>query len=317
MQSIDLNLLVALDALLSEGSVAGAAKRLNLSAPAVSRTLARARLTLGDELLVRAGRRMVPTPRALELRGRVRDLLEEVQSVLRPEGAANPMALTRNFTIRSSDYVAGVFGPVLHEIAVEEAPQVVLRFTEQGKEDVGALREGRIDLEVGVLGETGPEISTQVLTRDRFVGVAREGHLALKDKMTVERFAAARHISASRRGRTEGPIDQALAELGLSRQVRFVVPGFYVALLVAASSDMIAAVPLSIAKTAKRRGLAIAHFSLPVDTPEVVIAQAWHPRFDKDAGHRWLRQAMRRALTGGFQEPKTLNQNKTLNQKVK
>jgi DNA-binding transcriptional LysR family regulator len=298
MQSVDLNLLISLDALLSEGSVAGAAKRLNLSAPAVSRTLARARLALGDELLVRAGRRMVPTPRALELRGRVRDLVEQVQSVLRPEAAANPMALMRSFTIRSSDYVAGVFGPALHAIAVEEAPQVTLRFTEQGKEDVGALREGRIDLEVGVLGETGPEISAQVLTRDRFVGVVREDHPILRGQMTVERFAAAMHISASRRGRAEGPIDQALAALGLSRQVRFVVPGFYVALLVAASSEMVAAVPLSIARTAKRRGLAIAHFALPVETPEVVIAQAWHPRFDKDAGHRWLRQAVRRALSG-------------------
>ena len=298
MQSIDLNLLTALDALLSEGSVAGAAKRLNLSAPAVSRTLARARLALGDDLLVRAGRRMVPTPRALELRGRVRELVEEVQNVLRPEAATNPMALTRSFTIRSSDYVAGVFGPALHAIAVEEAPQVTLRFTEQGKEDVGALREGRIDLEVGVLGETGPEISAQVLTRDRFVGVVRADHPALRGQMTVGRFAAAMHISASRRGRVEGPIDQALAALGLSRQVRFVVPGFYVALLVAASSDMVAAVPLSIARTAKQRGLAIAHFSLPVETPEVVIAQAWHPRFDKDAGHRWLRQAVHRALSG-------------------
>jgi DNA-binding transcriptional LysR family regulator len=298
MQSVDLNLLISLDALLSEGSVAGAAKRLNLSAPAVSRTLARARLALGDELLVRAGRRMVPTPRALELRGRVRDLVEQVQSVLRPEAAANPMALMRSFTIRCSDYVAGVFGPALHAIAVEEAPQVTLRFTEQGKEDVGALREGRIDLEVGVLGETGPEISAQVLTRDRFVGVVREDHPILRGQMTVERFAAAMHISASRRGRAEGPIDQALAALGLSRQVRFVVPGFYVALLVAASSEMVAAVPLSIARTAKRRGLAIAHFALPVETPEVVIAQAWHPRFDKDAGHRWLRQAVRRALSG-------------------
>ena len=308
MQSMDLNLLVALDALLSEGSVAGAAKRMNLSAPAVSRTLARARIALGDDLLVRAGRRLVPTPRALELRGRVRDLVEEVQSVLRPEGAANPTALTRSFTIRCSDYVAGVFGPVLHEIAVKEAPQVTLRFTEEGKEDAGALREGRIDLEVGVLGEIGPEIRAQVLTRDRFVAVVRQDHPVLRGRMTAARFADATHISVSRRGRTEGPIDQALALLGLSREVRFVVPGFYVALVVAASSDMIAAVPLSIAETAMRRGLAIAHFALPVETPEVVIAQAWHPRFDKDSGHRWLRQSVRKALTGGFPEAASLNQ---------
>jgi DNA-binding transcriptional LysR family regulator len=298
MQSIDLNLLVALDALLSEGSVAGAARRMNLSAPAVSRTLARARLALGDDLLVRAGRRLVPTPRALELRGRVRDLLEEVQSVLRPEGASDLTALTRSFTIRASDYVAGVFGPALQAIAAREAPQITLRFTEQGKEDVGALREGRIDLEVGVLGETGPEIRAQVLTRDHFVAVVRKGHPILKGRISAKLFAAAAHISASRRGRTEGPIDQGLAALGLSRQVQFVVPSFYVALLVAASSDMVAAVPSGIAETAKRHGLAVASFELPVKTPEVVIAQAWHPRFDRDAGHSWLRQAMRKALAG-------------------
>ena len=300
MQSIDLNLLVALDALLTESSVAGAAKRLNLSAPAVSRTLARARLALGDDLLVRAGRRLVPTPRALELRGRVRGLLEGAQSVLRPEGVADLVALSRSFTIRCSDYVAGVFGPALHAIALLEAPQVTLRFTEQGKEDVGALREGRIDLEVGVLGEVGPEIRAQVLTRDRFVAVVRKGHPLLKGKIAAKHFAAASHISTSRRGRTEGPIDHGLAALGLSRQVQFVVPNFYVALLVAASSDMIAAVPSGIAQTAKRRGLAIVAFELPVKTPEVVIAQAWHPRFDQDAGHRWLRQAVRKALTGGL-----------------
>jgi DNA-binding transcriptional LysR family regulator len=281
---------------------------MNLSAPAVSRTLARARLVLGDDLLVRAGRRLVPTPRALELRGRVRGLVEEVQSVLRPEGASDLTTLVRNFTIRSSDYVAGVFGPALHAIAIKEAPHVTLRFTEQGKEDVGALREGRIDLEVGVLGEVGPEIRAQALTRDRFVAVVRKGHPVLKSGTTAKHFAAATHISTSRRGRTEGPIDRGLAALGLSRQVQFVVPNFYVALLVAASSDMIAAVPLGIARTAKQCGLAIVHFDLPVKTPEVVIAQAWHPRFDKDAGHCWLRQAVRKALTGGLQGGTTLYQ---------
>src|SRR5947209_1781097 len=126
MQSIDLNLLTALDALLTEGSVAGAAARMNLSAPAMSRTLTRIRLVLGDEILVRAGRRLVPTPRALELQGRVRSLVEGVQSVLRPEVGADPAALARSFTLRASDYVAGVFGAPLQAIAAREAPAVTL-----------------------------------------------------------------------------------------------------------------------------------------------------------------------------------------------
>jgi DNA-binding transcriptional LysR family regulator len=293
---MDLNLLVALDALLREGSVLGAARRMNLSPPAMSRTLGRIRLALGDEILVRAGRGMVPTPRALELQGRVRELIEDVRGVLRSDTAADPVALERNFTIRASDYVAGVFGVPLQVIAAREAPRITLRFEDQGKEDVSALREGRIDLDIGVLGDIGPEIRVQTLLRDRFVAVLREGHPLLKGRITARRFAAAAHISASRRGLNRGPIDDALATLGLSRRVRFVVPGFHAAMLTAAASDLVAAVPLAVAATAFRLGLKIRYVDLPFATPEVAIAQAWHPRFDKDSGHRWLRDAVRRAL---------------------
>ena len=298
MHFMDLNLLTALDALLDEGSVSGAAKRMNLSPPAMSRTLGRIRAALGDEILVRAGRRMVPTPRALELQARVRSLIDDARSVLRPEGLTDPATLIRGFTVRASDYVAGVFGASLQAIAAQEAPQITLRFADQGKEDVGALREGRIDLDIGVLGNIGPEIRMQTLLRDRFVAVVRSAHPLLKGRMTARRFAAATHISASRRGLNRGPIDDALGVLGLSRQVRFVVPGFHAAMLTAAASDLVAAVPSAVAVTAVRLGLKIRHFDIPVATPVIAIVQAWHPRFDKDAGHRWLRQAVRKALTG-------------------
>jgi DNA-binding transcriptional LysR family regulator len=298
MHSIDLNLLVALDALLGEGSVQGAARRMNLSAPAMSRTLGRIRRAFGDEILVRAGRRMVPTPRALELHGRVRSLIDDARLLMRPEGAADPATFAREFTLRTSDYVAGVFGASLQAIVAREAPQVTLRFADQGKEDVAALREGRIDLDIGVIGSVGPEIRVQTLVRDRFVAVVRRGHPLLKGRITARRFAAATHVSASRRGFNHGPIDEALAAQGLSRQVRFVVPGFHAAMLTAAASDIVAAVPLAIAEAAAALGLRISHFDLPVMTPEVVIAQAWHPRFDEDAGHRWLRQAVHRTLRG-------------------
>jgi DNA-binding transcriptional LysR family regulator len=296
MHSIDLNLLIALDALLTEGSVIGAAQRMSLSPPAMSRTLGRIRHALGDEILVRAGREMVPTPKALELQGRVRGLIEEVRAVLRPDADTDPSTLVRSFTIRASDYVAGVFGVPLQVIATREAPEITLRFADQGKEDVSALREGRIDLDIGVLGDIGPEIRVQTLLRDRFVAVLREGHPLLKGRMTARRFASAAHVSASRRGLDRGPIDDALMAKGLSRQVRFVVPGFFAAMLTAAASDIVASVPLAVAATAVRLGLKIHYVDLPVTTPEIAIAQAWHPRFDKDVGHRWLRDAVRRAL---------------------
>ena len=297
MHSIDLNLLIALDELLTEGSVMGAAERMNLSPSAMSRTLGRIRHALGDEILVRAGREMVPTPRALELHGRVRALIEDVRAALRPDAGTDPATLVRSLTIRASDYVAGVFGVPLQAIAAREAPQITLRFADQGKEDVSALREGRIDLDVGVLGDIGPEIRVQTLLRDRFVAVLRQGHPLLKGRLTARRFAAAAHVSASRRGLNRGPIDAALAAQGLSRQVKFVVPGFHAAMLTAAASDIVASVPLAVAATAVRLGLKIRYVDLPVATPEIAIAQAWHPRFDKDAGHRWLRDAVRRALT--------------------
>lgn len=296
MHSMDLNLLVALDALLTEGSVLGAAQRMNLSPPAMSRTLGRIRRAFGDEILVRAGRTMVLTPRALELRARVRGLVEEARSVMQPDAGADPANIARAFTIRASDYVAGVFGVPLQVIVTREAPQVTLRFADQGKEDVSALREGRIDLDIGVLGDIGPEIRVQTLLHDRFVAVVRRGHPLLKARTTPRRFATASHVSASRRGLNRGPIDDALAALGLSREVRFVVPGFHAAMLTAAASDIVAAVPLAVAATALRLGLKIRYFDLPVATPDVAIAQAWHPRFDKDAGHIWLRNAVRRAL---------------------
>lgn len=293
MHSMDLNLLVALDALLAEGSVAGAARRMNLSAPAMSRTLARIRDATGDPVLVRAGRRLVPTPRAIELRERVRAVVEDAQALLRPEGAADPSALERTFTIRASDYAAGVFGAGLAAAAARQAPGVTLRFADQGQEDVNALREGRIDLDIGVPADTGPEIRVQTLLQDRFVGVVRQGHPLLRGAMMPERFAAATHIGASRRGRTRGPIDDALDRLGLSRRVALVMPSFYAALFTAASSDLVAALPLALVTRAAALGLAVRAFELPVAVPAVTVIQTWHPRFDKDAGHRWLRQLVK------------------------
>ena len=153
-----------------------------------------------------------------------------------------------NLPLRTSDYVAGVFGASLQAIVAREAPQVTLRFADQGKEDVAALREGRIDLDIGVLGTVGPELRVQTLVRDDTVAVVRHGHPLLKDRMTAQRFAAATHVSASRRGFNHGPIDDALAAQGLSRQVRFVVPGFHAAMPPAAGSDIVAAIPLAIAR---------------------------------------------------------------------
>jgi DNA-binding transcriptional LysR family regulator len=150
----DLNLLVTLDVVLAEGSVTRAARRLGLSPSAMSRALARLRETTGDPLLVRAGRGLVPTPRALELRERVSQLVQEGEAVLRPAEALNLKQLVRTFTLRTSEGFVENFGPDLIARVGEEAPGVRLRFVQKPDKDSAPLRDGTVDLETGVVGKT-------------------------------------------------------------------------------------------------------------------------------------------------------------------
>ncbi len=296
MADIDLNLLIALDALLAEGSVVGAARRLGLSASAMSRTLARLRAATGDPLLVRAGRGLVPTPHATELRERVRDLAQDAQTVLRPAAASLDLGkLKRSFTIRSNEGFVEVSAAQLVAAVTAAAPNVLLRFAPKPDKDVRALREGLVDLEIGVLGKSGPEVRLQTLFRDHFDCAVREGHPLLgRGKVTPERYAACGHVVASRRGHASGPVDEALAALGLSRTVVVVVPSFRAALSVASVSDLVALVTSSFFNATQghqaKSGLAVLRsFPLPVRTEAITVSQMWHPRLDADPAHRWLR----------------------------
>jgi DNA-binding transcriptional LysR family regulator len=296
MEDVDLNLLPALDALLAESSVAGAARRLGLSASAMSRTLARLRAATGDPLLVRAGRRLVPTPHAAELHERVRNLTSETRAVLRPAAKELDLAfLERTFTIRANDGFVETIAARLIAAVTSHAPHVRLRFAPKPDKDVRPLRDGLIDLEVGVMGESAPEVRVQALFRDRFVGVVRKEHgLARLGRVTAKQYAACGHVVASRRGRASGPVDDALQAIGLVRKVVAVVPSFAAALAVARSSELIALVPLSFMNGL--RGTQDAHlesavrvFPLPVRTEPIIVSLMWHPRMEADSAHRWLR----------------------------
>lgn len=297
MSDPDLNLLVALDVLLADGSVVGAARRLGLSASAMSRTLARLREVTGDPLLVRAGRRMVLTPHAEALRQRARGAVDEARAVLCPAEAEPEFdTLRRTFIIRANDGFVEVFGAALIAEVASIAPFVRLHFVPKPEKTATQLREGAVDLEIGVLGEMGPEIRMQALFRDRFVGVVRKGHpLAKARKVTAKRYVSFGHVVASRRGRGTGPVDDALAALGLERTIVAVVPSFPAALAVAQASDLIALVPASfMGVRSDARGLASASsihaFELPVATGKITVSQLWHPRLEVDPAHRWLRQ---------------------------
>src|SRR5882672_5022014 len=293
MSTPDLNLLVTLDVLLAEGSVARAAHRLRLSPSAMSRGLARLRETTGDPLLVRAGRGLVPTPRALELRARVGQLVQDGEAVLRPAETLDLEQLVRTFTLRTSDGFVENFGPNLIARVGKEAPGVRLRFVQKPDKDSTPLRDGTVDLETGVVGKTtGPEVRAQALFRDRYIGVVRRGHPLSRGRITPARYAAGRHVFVSRRGLETGPIDEALEPLGLEREIVTVVGGFASALALARASDLIASVPER--HTGKLRA-GMHSFALPVPVPGFTVSLLWHPRLDADPVHRWLRACVREA----------------------
>lgn len=221
MTQPNLNLLTALDVLLAEGSVARAARRLRLSQSAMSRTLARLRQVTGDPLLVRVGRGLVPTPHALELRGRVGHLVQEATDVLRPAARPDLGHLERSFTLRCSDGFVEKFGLALMERVAGQAPGIRLRFVQKADKSNAPLRDGSIDLDTGVIDDgTSPEFHTRVLFHDRLVGVVRKGHPLCRGKVTPARYAAGRHIHVSRRGLDTGLIDEVLHEHNLQRHRR-------------------------------------------------------------------------------------------------
>ena len=283
----DLNLLVTLDVLLTEGSVARAARRLRLSPSAMSRALARLRTTTGDPLLVRAGRGLVHTPRAIELRERVGRIVQDAEAVLRPAGTLDLARLARTFTLRTSEGFVENFGAGLVARVGAEAPDVRLRFVQKPDKESTSLRDGSVDLETGVVEpSTGPELRARVLFQDRFVGAVRAGHALARGRITAARYAAGQHVGVSRRGAERGLIDEALSLLGIERRVVTIVDGFAAALALARGSDLIATVP------ERHTGVLRADmhsFPLPVPSPVITVSLLWHPRLHADPAHRWLR----------------------------
>ena len=291
MSRPDLNLLVTLEVLLAEGSVARAARRLRLSPSAMSRALARLRETTGDPLLVRAGRGLVPTPRALDLGLRVSQLVQQAEAVLRPAETLDLKRLARTFTLRNREGFVENFGLELIARVRKEAPGVRLCFLQKDDKDSKSLRDGTVDLETGVVdATTSPEIVTQALFRDRVVGVVRAGHGLCEGAVTPARFAGGEHVAVSRRGLDRGPIDDALAMFGLERRIVAIVGGFPAALALVRASDLIACVPERFTGNL-RSGLV--SFALPVPAPQYMISLLWHPRLDADPAHRWLRGIVR------------------------
>lgn len=293
----DLNLLLALDVLLAEGSVAGAARRLQLSPSAMSRTLARLREVTADPLLVRAGRGLVPTPRAIELRAQVGALVEGATALLRPAEKLDLGKLRRRFTLRTSEGFVETFGPQLLGLVESQAPGVTLQFLTKPDKESAPLREGEVDIETGVIDAlTAPEMRAMPLFDDRWVGVVRPDHSLAQGAMTAERFVNCGHVLVLRRGLLSHEIDDALRVAGLERRIATIVNGFSAALALARETQLVATVPQRHTE-GLRSGMYC--FALPVEIPAFTISMLWHPRMDGDLAHRWLRSCVRSVCAAG------------------
>lgn len=286
----DLSLLPTLDALLQAGSVSGAAERLGLSVPAVSHALARLRQELGDEVLVRAGRGMVLTPRALALRDRLHGLLGAVSSLLQQEAEVDPGRLARTFTLFTTDHALMVLGESLDRRIRSEAPGVCLRFLPSVMDDYEPLRQGAADLSICLLGHYPADIRTRRLFTDRFVVVGRKGHPALRRPLTLARYLGLEHGVVAPLGRASH-VDLVLEEQGLRRRVSRMVPFFSTALDLALASDLVFTVSDRAVAAHPRRG-ELAVVEPPLALSAYALHLVWHPRSDQDPAHRWLRELL-------------------------
>jgi DNA-binding transcriptional LysR family regulator len=289
---VDLNLLTALDALLEEKSVGAAATRLHLSQPAMSRALGRIRDATGDEILVRTGRTMTLTPRALVIRQQVHELVQQAQAVLAPEQELDLTRLERTFSLRCHDALALALGPRLLALIAEQARGVTVRFLGESSGDTDDLRHGRVDLEITSSEPAHSEMRRQVVGHDRPIVVTRREHPALGRRLTRKRYAEALHVIVSRRGRLKDPIDDALETHGLHRRVVASVATSSVALHWVQHSDLMVVVTDKLCRAAVQ-ALGLCSSPLPLELGDIRIIQAWHPMYERDKAHAWLRERVR------------------------
>ena len=292
IRNVDLNLLVAFDALVSERSVSRAATRLHLSQPATSAVLARLRDLFGDALLLRTARGMLPTPRALELSAPVRQVLAEINRLVQPLTAFDPAHADLTFTLSASDYVEYALLPVLVDYIERKAPGVRLEvkaidFSLMDKQ----LESGEVDVCVTSYSNASQALHARALYTERLVCVARRNHPEVDERITLEQFCRLEHVFAtpSGGGTFVRLIDAALKTAGRSRHIRLKVPHFLMVPEIIARSDMIAILPERLARGYARK---LSILEPPLKLPGFDIAAIWHERTHNDTAQQWLRQVL-------------------------
>ena len=310
-RTLDLNLLRVFDEVMAERSLSRAARNLSLTQPAVSNALRRLRGTLGDELVVRDGQGMAPTPRALALWPTVREALRQLQASLSPS-TFEPATASTTFVLTMADATAAELMPGLIDILEREAPGVAIRVLPLSTRDPRRLLdEGTADLAVGhfpsvladlvvrAQGDENVAFAHQRLYDGQYVCVMRTGHPLARGPLTLDKFCAARHMLVSFSGRPYGFIDESLASLGRKRQVVLTVNQFFTAGRVVANSNLLTVLPqhfVSVTGIADQLVLR----QLPFDVDPVHVDAVWHSRMEAQSAHLWLRSAVLRVARQAF-----------------
>jgi DNA-binding transcriptional LysR family regulator len=301
LATLDLNLALVLHVLLKERSVARASKRLGLSSSATSHALARLRDAVGDPLLVRTPRGLAPTARGEAMAENLGAAVSLLERAFVATTQFDPRTARLRFAIAATDYTELLLFPSLVRMLERTAPNVEVWLRSVTHDSFPSLRQGEVGLVIGVFSpdEIGPDLRRATVVEDRFVCVVRRGHPVLRQRLTLARFAAAKHVLVAPRGKGGGPVDDALAGRGHARSIAAAVPHFLAACHLVARTDLVLTVAERVARLFEGL-LPVRVLDVPVELPRIRLSMVWHERYDADPAHRWLRA---RLFDAAAQEP--------------
>jgi len=297
LNALDLNLVRVLDALLREKSVTRAGEQIGLSQPAVSAALNRLRHALNDQLFVRRGNDMVPTPRAESLAAPVRAALREIERAFQPATDFDPARLERTFTFMGADFFSMLLMPPFAARIAAVAPGVSFRFLDSAIGDVSKLlQEDQIDVALERPLEVAEWVSSVPLFDSPFAVIAAKDNAALRqagvaagEQVPLDLFCALPHALRSIDGSMAGFTDDALGRMGRTRRVTLALPHFQAVALAVAGGPCLAVVPRQFAAVAAK-SLPIDVYQAPISIPSPAVRMYWHARHDDEVPHRWMRE---------------------------
>lgn len=289
LRSIDLNLIPVFDAIFTEGNLTRAAERLSMSQPAMSNALARLRATVGDPLFIRSARGMIPTPRAKQMAGQIRQSLNLIQNTLQQNTDFDFTSSSRTFSIAVEDYGEAVITPPLMDWLARAAPGVQTRIWPGRSRAVREeLRNGMIDLAVDYFRLEGQGFTSTHLMTDELVSMVRKGHPMIGESLTLEQYVTLPHVVL---GQKSPMVDRELAKRGLARNRALEVPHFISMPLIVKSTDFICTLPRRMASVYSEH-FAVKILASPINFPRIPIYLVWSEAVGTDPGHQWLRDSL-------------------------